>query len=116
MSNAYLKQQNPNSFQEQSVTYQSDEKRYEHASFSSLPRFDAMTVSDYTSEYRHYMTTTLVPHAEADVSTSDDSLHLFRDSFVRTIRRLDKYPTNNDDHYIATGGILFPRPFSRSIS
>jgi hypothetical protein len=103
--------------QEQSATYCADEKLYTSTFADLFPQFKDMVMTGDTKvvyQETHFKPI-MLPNSVVTASVSISPTYVSNDTFVRTTRMLTGPPISNEDHYIATGGIIYsPSHFSRA--
>jgi len=103
--------------QEPSATYCAEGKLYTENMTQASIQFDAMVMTGDTKvvyQETHYKSI-MLPNPVVTATASTSPTYVSNDTFVKTTRRLTGPPITNEDHYIATGGIIYsPSHFNRA--
>ena len=98
--------------QEQSALYYADKIQYTPTFADLFPRFKEMVMTASTRVDYHQTQSGkgMLPTPVATASGNASPSYHYDATYVRTTKRLTSTPVTNEEHYLATGGIIYSLP------
>lgn len=94
----------------QTAKYHAEQKRYIESVSFPIPQFEEPVMTSDTLEFaEETRTMNMLSDLMANASTSEFPKYVSDSTWLPTIKRLVAPPQTPEDHYLATGGIIYHR-------